>query len=181
MQIFVRLLSGKLITLDVTAADKITSVKEKVQKAEGLEPEKQQLIFSGNTLENDKSLGDYNIAAENTLFLVIKDIKGSSIMKSGASSIIPEAKAAAKPASDEIQLNIKAMEGIASGFISIKKTDTIRKLKKLVAEKNNVADPDSLIIYNEQNKLNNADTVTKANLKDGDNITVVVGVSGGIN
>jgi ubiquitin C len=71
-QIFVKSLTGKIITFDVTPHESIKEIKDKIQDKEGISPHLQKIIFGGQELLDYRKLSDYNITRDSTLHLIVR-------------------------------------------------------------------------------------------------------------
>lgn len=82
IQIFVRVLDGKTITLDVTPYDLLQYVKQKIQNKTGVPVDHQCLFFIGRPSfeesDGNNSLADYGIEQESTLHLLLR-CKGGAV------------------------------------------------------------------------------------------------------
>ena len=123
MKIFVQIIKGKNITLDVEPSDSILNIKEKIQDKEGIPTSEQKLFFNGILLEDHKALSYYYVKKESTLHLITLSIDFSNI------------------------IFVKKVDGSAFTLM-VELSDTIKSIKEKIEEKEGIPQNLQKLFYN---------------------------------
>ncbi len=75
MQIFVKTITGKEISLNVEPDETIEHVKRQIEEKTGIGGN-QRLVFNGKRLEDDRTLASYSIKKDSTILLILTAFGG---------------------------------------------------------------------------------------------------------
>ncbi len=166
MQIFVKLLSGRTVTLDVQHTDTIAMLKLKIQGKENIQASEQRLVYSGNGLTDDKTLGDYDIPNEATIYLISSD-------SATQTQVLPGAPAPT--------IQVKAKINTAEQLLfDVNPNAKVQVLIDAIAARIALASDKKILLYLGQSQLNPMNTLATEGVNTYAVVNVVTMTKGGL-
>jgi len=152
MQLFVKTLTGKTVSIEVEEGESIEDVKAKIAEKEGIPPEQQRLIFGGQQLQDAKTLDDYDVGDDSTLHLVLR-LRGG------------------------MQLFVKTLTG-KTVSIEVEEGESIEDVKAKIAEKEGIPPEQQRLIFGGQ-QLQDSKTLDDYDVGDDSTLHLVLRLRGG--
>jgi len=153
MQLFVKTLDGKTLTVDAEEEDTIEDIKNRIMEKEGVPTDQQRLIFGGKQLEGQKTLADYDVQEDSTFHMVLR-LRGG------------------------MQLFVKTLDG-KTLTVDAEEEDTIEDIKNRIMEKEGVPTDQQRLIFGGK-QLEGQKTLADYDVQEDSTFHMVLRLRGGM-